>query len=67
MKRWFNSMTVRALMVSSTAHIFILLGMAEPDAERTAAELAVAIVPLLGVLADVVAFFGRRRAEGPLA
>ena len=67
MKRWFQSNTVRALIVSATAHVLVLIGMAEPDAERTAAELFILLVPVIGLIADGAAFWGRRRAEGPLA
>ena len=66
-KRWFQSSTVRALIVSALAHLMILIGMSEPEAERTAAELFILLVPVIGLLADGVAFLGRRRAEGPLA
>jgi hypothetical protein len=67
MKRWHESSTVRALIVSATAHVLILVGMAEPDAERTAAELFILLVPVIGLIADGLAFRGRRKAEGPLA
>ena len=66
MKRWFQSNTVRALIISATAHVLVLIGMAESDAERTAAELFILLVPVIGLIADGVAFWGRRRAEGPL-
>jgi len=67
MKRWYRSATVRALIISATAHGFVLLGMAEPESERTATELLVLLIPVIGLIADSVAFWGRRRAEGPLA
>lgn len=67
MKRWFQSNTVRALIVSATAHSLVLIGMSEPDAERTATELFILLVPVVGLLADFIAFWGRRNAEGPLA
>jgi hypothetical protein len=67
MKRWYQSATVRALIISATAHFLVYMGMAEPDAERTATEIAVSLLPLIGMVADGVAYWGRRRAEGPLA
>ena len=67
MKRWFQSNTVRALIISATAHVLVLIGMSEPDAERTAAELFILLLPVVGLIADGVAFWGRRNAEGPLA
>lgn len=67
MKRWFQSNTVRALMISATAHVLVLIGMSEPDAERTAGELIILLLPIIGLIADGAAFWGRRNAEGPLA
>lgn len=67
MKRWFQSNTVRALIISAVAHLLTLIGLSGPEAERTAAELFILFVPIIGLLADGFAYWGRRNAEGPLA
>lgn len=67
MKRWYQSRTVWALVVSATAHTLVLLGVAEAEAEQAAATLVAAIVPVVGLIADAVGYYGRRNAQGPLA
>lgn len=67
MKRWYQSRTIWALMVSATAHALTLLGVAETDAQQQAAQLVATVVPVIGLIADAVGAWARRNAEGPLA
>lgn len=73
MKRWYQSNTVRALMVSAIAHLLVLTGVTEMEASEQASDLWEAavglftlLVPVIGLLADYVGYRGRRNAEGPL-
>lgn len=74
MKRWYQSNTVRALIVSALAHLMVLLGLTDVEAGEQASaltdaifNLATLIVPLVGLIADYIGYRGRRNAEGPLA
>jgi hypothetical protein len=65
-KVWYRSATLWALAVSALAHCLVLLGVNESEAETAAAELVRALAPVVGLVADAVGAWGRRRAEGPL-
>lgn len=65
-KVWYRSKTLWALVVSFIAHSLTLAGFPELEAERIAGELGPLLVPLVGILADLGAAWGRRRARGPL-
>lgn len=67
MKRWYESRTIWALVVSAIAHGLVLLGVAEGEAEAQAAELVKVAAPIVGLIADAVGAWGRRQADGPLA
>lgn len=67
MKVWYRSATLWALVVSAIAHLLVIAGVGEAEAEQAAAELVAAVAPFVGLVADAVGVWGRKRAEGPLA
>ena len=67
MKMWYRSATMWALVVSAVAHSLVLFGVGEAEAEQAAAEFVRGLAPVVGLIADGVGAWGRRRAEGPLA
>lgn len=74
MKRWYQSNTVRALIVSAIAHLLVLAGVSDVQATDQAGELwssavnlLTLLIPVVGLVADYFGYRGRRNAEGPLA
>lgn len=67
MKVWYRSKTIWALMVSATAHLLVILGVGEGEAERHATAIVAALAPVIGLAADAVGAWARQRAYAPLA
>lgn len=65
-KPWYQSTTYYALAVAIATKIFMLAGLAESDAGKQAGELVTVLLPFIGIVADLVAAWGRKRAQGPL-
>jgi hypothetical protein len=66
MKVWYRSATLWALVVSAIAHLLNIMGVGAEEAERAATELVAGLAPVVGLIADAVGAWGRKRAEGPL-
>jgi hypothetical protein len=65
-KPWYQSATLYALAVSALAHALVLLGATEGEAQEAAAGFVAHAIPVIGLVADAVGAWGRRRAQGPL-
>lgn len=65
-KPWYQSTTYYALAVAIATKIFMLAGLAEGDAGKQAGELVTVMLPFIGIVADLVAAWGRKRAQGPV-
>jgi hypothetical protein len=65
-KVWYRSTTLWALAVSAIAHLLTIAGFTDEESRHLAAELVATLVPFVGILADLAAAWGRRRARGPL-
>jgi hypothetical protein len=66
-KLWWKSLTIQALAVSIVLKLLLLTGVVAAEAaEALAAELVAAGLTIIAIIADLVAAYGRQRAEGPL-
>lgn len=66
-KLWWKSLTIQALAVSIVLKLLLLTGVVAAEAaEALAAELVAAGLTIIAIVADLVAAYGRQRAEGPL-
>lgn len=62
MKPWWESQTIRALIVSALAQLFVML-----DIESDAAQIADAVLQVVAVISLVWAAWGRKNAVQPLS
>lgn len=67
MKPWYQSLTMKALIVSALIHILTMLGVAEEVASKAVSDAIEALLPFIGLLLDAIAAYGRSRAKSPLA
>jgi hypothetical protein len=65
-KLWWKSLTIQALAVAIVLKLVLLSGVAQEVAQTLAAELVAAGLTIVAIIADLVAAYGRKRAEGPL-
>lgn len=65
-KPWYQSATYYALAVAIVSKILMMAGLAEIDAGKQAGEIVTVVLPFVGICADLIAAWGRKRAQGPL-
>lgn len=65
-KPWYTSATYYALFVAIVSKILMMAGLAESDAGKQAGEIVTVVLPFIGICADLLAAWARKRAKGPL-
>lgn len=65
-KPWYQSATYYALAVAIVSKILMMAGLAESDAGKQAGEIVTVVLPFIGIVADLIAAWGRKRAQGPV-
>ena len=62
MKPWYQSLTMKALVVSALVHLLVVFGVAEYIASKSVSDVVEAAFPFVGLLCDAIAAYGRKRA-----
>lgn len=66
MKPWYQSLTMKALIVSALVHLLTILGVTEEIASKSVTDLVEGALPFVGLISDAIAAYGRKRAKTPL-
>jgi len=67
MKPWYQSLTMKALIVSALTHLLVVLGVADDIASKSVTDFVEGALPFVGLISDAIAAYGRARAKAPLA